>query len=246
MGGYALHQDTLTYRADGLELKSELFYEPGGDRRPGVLVFPEAFGLGERSIERAKRLAALGYISLACDLHGDSRFIPDISDAMSMLQPLFADPMRTRIRAIASMNALMARPEVDEQRVAAIGFCFPMPLELARSGANLRAAVGFHTGLATNAPATKVGSIPAKILVCIGADDPTIPSSQRAEFESEMRTAGADWQMHLYGRTVHSFTNSEADTLNMPGVLRYSADADGRSWRSMLALLSETLQYQRP
>jgi dienelactone hydrolase len=60
---------------------------------------------------------------------------------------------------------LAARPEVDAARIAAIGFCFPMSLELARSGAEIRAAVGFHTTLATKAPAVDPGAIKARMLV---------------------------------------------------------------------------------
>jgi dienelactone hydrolase len=36
--------------------------------RPGVIVFPEAFGLGEHARERANRLAQAGYVALAADL----------------------------------------------------------------------------------------------------------------------------------------------------------------------------------
>jgi len=38
-------------------------------RRPGVLVFPEAFGLNDHARERAGRLAQLGYVALAADTH---------------------------------------------------------------------------------------------------------------------------------------------------------------------------------
>jgi dienelactone hydrolase len=140
------------------------------------------------------------------------------------------------------LQALTARPEVDAARVAAIGFCFPMPLELARSGADLRAVVGFHTGLTTNAPRSDARAIKARILVCVGADDPFIPPDHRAAFESEMRDAGVDWQMHVYGRTVHSYTNQEAAKRNMPDAIRYSPEADARSWASLLELFSETLE----
>jgi hypothetical protein len=84
-------------------------------------------------------------------------------------------------------------------------------------------------------------NIKARILVCIGADDPLIPPEQRAAFEAEMRCAGADWQMHLYGNTVHGFTNPEASIPNMPEATRYSALADARSRASPQELLSETL-----
>ncbi len=116
-----------------------------------------------------------------------------------------------------------------------------MSLELARSGANLRAVVGFHSGLATGAPKSDAKNIRARILVCIGADDPMIPPDQRAAFETEMREAGVDWQMHLYGDTVHSFTNPEAARRNMPEAIRYSAEADARSWAALQQLFSETL-----
>ncbi len=238
-----MHHETLTYQADGLTMKSQLFFEPGEGPRAGVLVFPEAFGLGEHALGRAERLAGLGYIVLACDLHGDSRVVNGLQEVGGLLEPLFADPSRTRARAAGGLQALTGRSEVDAGRVASIGFCFggTMSLELARSGADLRAVVGFHSGLATAAPKTDAKAIKARILVCIGADDPMIPADQRATFETEMREAGVDWQMHLYGNTVHGFTNQQAARANMPDAIRYSPEADARSWASLQELFSETL-----
>ena len=57
-----------------------------------------------------------------------------------------------------------------------------------------------------------------------------------------MRAAGADWQVHLYGGTVHSFTNPEAARVNRPDAVRYNAEADARSWASMEELFGETLR----
>jgi len=116
-----------------------------------------------------------------------------------------------------------------------------MALELARSGAAVAAAVGFHSGLGTAAPKTDARAIKGRVLVCIGADDPMIPADQRATFETEMRDAGVDWQMHLYGGTVHSFTNTAAASRNMPDAIRYSAEADARSWAAMQQMFTETL-----
>jgi dienelactone hydrolase len=238
-----MQHETLTYEADGLSMKSELFFEPGAEPRAGVLVFPEAFGLGEHAISRAERLAALGYVALACDLHGEGQLVDDLQQAIGLLQPLFAEPSKTRARASGGLHALTARAEVDRTRVGAIGFCFggTMALELARSGAEVAAIVGFHSGLGTAAPKTDAKSIKGRVLVCIGADDPMIPPEQRAEFEAEMRDAGVDWQMHLYGKTVHSFTNQGAAKRNMPDAIRYSAEADARSWAALQQLFSETL-----
>ena len=237
-----MHQETLTYTADGLTMQSQLFFEPGPLPRAGVLVFPEAFGLGPHAISKAKKLATLGYVALACDLHGNAHIAATLPEAIGLLQPMFDDPSKTRARAAATLQALTARPEVDANRTASIGFCFggTMSLELARAGGDIRAVVGFHSGLATKNPAAP-GTIKPRILVCIGADDPMIAPAQRAEFEAEMRASNADWQMHLYGNTVHSFTNEQAGEVNMPKAIRYNADADQRSWSALQTLFAETL-----
>jgi dienelactone hydrolase len=238
-----MHHETLTYEADGLTMKSQLFFEPGAKKRPGVLVFPEIFGLSPHAVQRAERLAKEGYVALACDIHGAGTLLGDLQQALGLMGPLYADTRRMRSRGLPAMSALAARAEVDPQRLAAIGFCFggTMALELARGGADIKAAVGFHSGLATTSPQAAPGTIKARVLACIGADDPFITPEERAKFEAEMRAAGADWQMHLYGNTVHSFTTQEAAARNNPNAMRYSADSDRRSWAAMQQLFSETL-----
>ena len=236
-----MRDEAVTYDADGVTLKSRLFYEQHGAPRPAVLVFPEAFGLGDHALSRAQRLAEMGYVSLACDIHGNGLLLKRLEEAVGLLQPLYDDRTRMRARGLAALELLARRSEVGARRIASIGFCFgsTVSLELARGGADIKAVVGFHSGLSTNAPSTR--PIRGRIQVCIGADDPFITPDERAAFEAEMRKAGADWQMHLYGRTVHSFTNREADARGRPEAMRYSAEADARSWASMQELFSQTL-----
>ena len=236
-----MNTETLTYDADGLHMVSQLYSdERGGEARPGVLVFPEAFGLGEHAKSRAERLAGLGYVVLACDLHGEGRVFSDLSEVMPLIEALRADPSRTRARASAALDALKNRAEVAPARIAAIGFCFggTMALELARSGAEVAGVVGFHSGLATTRP-EDAKNIHGRVLVCIGADDPGVPPEQRAAFEREMRGGQVDWQMNLYGGVVHSFTNPAADKMGRPEMARYDARADARSWAEMLAFFDE-------
>ncbi|MEC7205526.1 MAG: dienelactone hydrolase family protein, partial [Pseudomonadota bacterium] len=51
--------------------------------------------------------------------------------------------------------------------------------------------------------------------------------------------AGADWQIHGYGTTLHAFTNPEANAPDMGAM--YKADADRRSWQAMENFLAEVL-----
>ena len=119
-----MQSETISYPTDGLMMNSRLFFESSTEPRPGVLVFPEAFGLGEHAISRAKRLAAMDYVALACDIHGEGRLISDLNEAIDKLQPLYDDTSRMRARAKAALTALSQRGEVDHARVASIGYCF--------------------------------------------------------------------------------------------------------------------------
>ena len=86
-----MRDETVIYDADGVTLKSRLFYEEHGEPRPAVLVFPEAFGLSEHALSRAQSLAAMGYVSLACDIHGDARLVAELNEAVGLLKPLYDD-----------------------------------------------------------------------------------------------------------------------------------------------------------
>jgi dienelactone hydrolase len=223
------------YTADGLAMNGKLFLPDNTSKPvPAVLVFPEIFGLGEHAIDRARRLAALGYAALACDLHGNRKIIENLDEVMPIANHLREDSLRIRARVEPALAALVGRPEIDEKRVGAIGFCFggTMALELARSGANIAATIGFHSGLATTRR-EDAAKIQGRVLVCIGADDPSIPATQRAEFEEEMRAGGVRAQMVIYGGVVHSFTNVHADKLGRPEFARYDAEADRHSWMLM-------------
>lgn len=227
----------IQYRADELEMRSTLYVPSDGtDPRPGILVFPEALGLGDHAKARAERLAGLGYVALACDIYGEGKTYNDLPGALAGVKIMQDAPSRARMRASGALQALADCPRVDRSRIAAIGYCFggSLALELARAGADIAAAVGFHSGLSPLAPATK--GVKARVLTCIGADDPSIDSAQRQAFEVEMRDAGIDWQMKVYGGVVHSFTNPDAGQLGMPDFARYSAEADENSWEEMLIL----------
>ncbi len=236
-----MHTQTVEYEADGLAMLGHLALDEGRTgRRPGVLVFPDALGLGTHAKQRAERLAELGYVALACDLHGGQYLTKGLDEALSLIGPLREDPVRNRARCNAALDALLARPEVDPDRIAAIGYCFggTMALELGRGGARVGAIVGFHSGLATKAP-QDAKNIGGKVLVCVGADDPSIDPAARQAFETEMRNGQVNWQMSVYGNVKHSFTNPEADKLGRPEFAAYDAQADARSWSEMRALFDE-------
>lgn len=238
--GEDVHTTDIEYHHDGRRYLGHLALPDGTATAPGVLVCHEGPGLDEHAKGMAVRLADLGFVAFALDYHGDGLPL-EMSQIRERLGPLRDSAELTCGLGLAGLQVLLEQPRVDDSRVAAIGFCFggTMALELARAGADLRAVVGFHSGLSTTRP-QDASAISASVLVCIGADDPMIPPEQRAEFEQEMRSGNVDWRMHLHGNAVHSFTNPNASRLGNPAVAYHELTAS-RSWRAMLDLFDEVM-----
>src|SRR3546814_12993755 len=95
-GEQAMKVETISYEADGLAMESLLYLDDDkAGPRPGVLVFPEAFGLGENAQTHAERRAELGYAALACDLHGEAQLYDDLATRLGWLEPLPNDLLLT-------------------------------------------------------------------------------------------------------------------------------------------------------
>jgi dienelactone hydrolase len=210
----------------------------GDDVRPAILIAHEGPGLDDFQKERASQFAELGYVAFALDYHGGGRLLADRDEMMARLGQLSGNPDEIRMLGQAGLDVLLGESRADRSKVAAAGYCFggTVVLELARSGADLKAVVGFHPGLGTTRP-ENARNITGKVLVCIGAEDPFIPLEQRLAFEQEMGAAGVDWRMNLYGGAEHSFTHPWAER-QLPGI-NYDKTTDERSWRAMCDLLDE-------
>ena len=233
----------IEYTADGARMIGQLAVDDTrAGKRPGVLVCHEGPGLTEHTRKIAARLAGLGYAAFAMDYHGGGKPLTDPAEMRSRIGAWMSDATGIRARATAALDVLRAQKEVDPARLAAIGYCFggTTSLELGRAGCDLKAIVGFHSGLATARP-QDAKNIKGKVLVNIGADDPIIPPEQRLDFEKEMKAAGIDWRLQLYGGAGHSFTNPAADSRGMKGFFYHEA-ADRRSWNAMIELFNETLK----
>jgi dienelactone hydrolase len=206
--------------------------------RPGVLVIPNVLGQKEADNLKAEALAALGYAAFACDLFGQGKRTQRGAGASRYMDELNADRGLLRERLRAALGALTGQAEVDEARVAAIGFCFggKCVLDIARAGLPIRGGVSFH-GVYDRPDWPSADPITVPLLICHGWDDPLGPPSAVVELGEELTAARADWQIHAYGGVGHAFTDSA-----MPGGqagFGYDARADRRSWRAMRQFLQD-------
>ena len=240
-----MRTESISYDLAGVTYVGYLAFDDAaaarGDKRPGVLICHEGNGLGPQVKERAHQLAELGYVAFGLDYVGGGDVLPDLASTMTRLGYLRGNTDHVRALGRAGLAILTARPEVDPARIAAIGYCFggAMAFELARDGAALGCAVGFHARLATDRP-QDAANIKGAILACIGADDPLVPAAERAAFEDEMRAGKVDWRLSIYGNAVHGFANPYAAAMGTPAVA-YHEPTHRRSWREMLDLFGETI-----
>lgn len=231
--------ETLIYHDGGLALHGRLFAPAGPANGRAMLVVHEADGIGGNVLRHCAMLAERGYVALAADLHGGGRVLED-DEIMPAIVAFRSDPPAFRRRVRAAFDALAGVEGVDPERIAAIGYCFGgmAVLELARSGAPAVAVGSFHGLLDTAAPAVP-GAVRARILACTGAKDPLVPLPQITTFQEEMDAAGADWQLIVYGRALHSFTNLDVDARGDPR-MAYDASADRQSWAALMTFLDES------
>lgn len=236
----ALKAERIEYRHGDTVLEGHLAYDDSAkEKRPGVVVVHEWWGLNAFVRQKSDELARMGYTVLAIDMYGKGVTASDAKKAGELATPLKKDRNLMRERAKAGLEVLRKHPSVDPTRLAAIGFCFggTTALELARSGADLKGVVSFHGNLDT--PNLDDGkNIKAAVLVLHGADDPFVSKEEVLAFVEEMRRGNVDWQLNVYGNAVHSFTNPEAGGHGLKGAA-YNEKAARRSWGAMKAFFNE-------
>jgi dienelactone hydrolase len=208
---------------------------------PAVLVFSSAYGLGDQARRSAQALADRGYVAVATDMYGKGAFFPNPSDAGADFTTLMSSPALMRARVVHWFDHVAALPQVDATRIAAIGYCFGgrCVLELARSGANVRAVSSFHGILTTAAPA-ELGAITGEVAVWAGGQDPYAPVETITALAAELSAANARHQITIFDYAAHSFTDPDAGKHGAPGI-EYNALADRVSWAGTVALLDEVL-----
>ena len=235
----AIVSNTVRYLDGDVLLEAFFAYDDSfSGRRPAVLINHTWAGRDNFVAEKAKKIAALGYVGFAVDMYGKGVLGSSAQENAKLMQPFMESRPMLQKRMLAALYAVKLMPWVDDSKIAAMGFCFGglCSLDLARTGADLKGVVSFH-GLLAAPGNTQGNAIKAKILALHGHDDPMVPVEQVLAFEQEMTEAGADWQLHTFGNTMHAFTNPTANDPAFGTV--YQPDADRRSWQAMENFLTE-------
>lgn len=234
----------VTYSTDSTNMTGYLAVNENDDsKRPGILVVHEWWGHNEYARERAEMLAELGYVALAVDMYGDGKLAEHPEDAGKFMREAISNMDEAKARFERAMETLKNHPNVDGEKIGAIGYCFggSVVLSMANAGYDLDAVAAFHAGLRLPIMPDS-GAVKTKVLVCNGSDDPFIPEEQVSDFKTVMDAAGVDYTYISYEGARHSFTSKYADDIaakfeQMP--VAYHAEADSSSWAEMQALFND-------
>ncbi|MER3465651.1 MAG: dienelactone hydrolase [Chitinophagaceae bacterium] len=232
----SIKEQAVRYKSDTTTLNGFISYNAASnDIRPAVLVVPEWWGINDYVRNRAKQLADMGYVAMAVDMYGNGKNAAKPQEAQAMAMPFYTNPQLMKTRLDAALQELKRLPQVDTSKIAAIGYCFggSVVLNAAKLGADLKGVVSFHGSLEGVAPNKDL--LKAKVLVCHGEADSSVPKEQLEKFKKQMDSVGASYSVKTYPNATHAFTNpASTETgkkFNMP--ISYNEKADKDSWEDM-------------
>ena len=229
---------TVSHEFNGEALLSD-FHPAAGAARATIIVFPTVAGITPLETGFAQTLNAKGYHVFLADLYGKAFRGCERAVGAQQMQRLRSNRAALGNRLLSVVETVRALPEATPT-IIAIGFCFGglCALDLARTGIDIAGVAAFHglfdpTGLPPR-------PIKAMVIAFHGWDDPMVPPAKVVALGRELSEAGADWQIHAYGHTVHAFTNPDADKFGNPAT-RFSPVASRRAWAALDDFLGEIL-----
>jgi len=182
--------ETISINARGLEIPAQLF-SPNTDAvpAPGLVVLHDIFGLDEWTQQAAARLAGFGYVTVAPDLYARGGAPPDASSEAALYD--FANSMHDSHLvndALAALDWLAARDDVDAARLALLGWGWGGAYALMAAGhdariitvADIAGAITYPvlTAKKTGSPLNFIADIEGTIFAAFPASDPLIPMNE--------------------------------------------------------------------
>ena len=224
------------------------FVHPSSGAHPGVLIWPDAFGLRSAKRQMAKRLAESGYSVLVVNQYYRSQRAPivditNFAEVRDTLMPLMGSlNADTQTRdATAFVSFLDRQASVDSNRkIGTTGYCMGGPFTMRTAAAvpdRVGAAASFHGGgLVTDQPDSPhllVPKMKAHYLFAIAANDDQNQPEAKDVLRDAFAQAGLPAEIEVYDGAMHGWCPPDS-------TVYHEAQAE-RAWRRLLVLFEDAL-----
>jgi carboxymethylenebutenolidase len=235
------------------------FIHPKSGSHPGVLIWPDAFGLRPSMRDMAKRLAAAGYSVLVpnpfyrvskAPFTDASNFNFQNPADMAKLQPLMASvnaPGNAEKDAVAYVGFLDAQKEVNKsKKIGTQGYCMGGPLVVKTAAAlpnRIGAGGSFHGGgLVTDKPDSPhllASKIKARMYFGIAANDDMRQPDAKDKLKESFAAAKVPAEIEVYPASQHGWCVPDMPKQN--GAPIYNKPDAERAWGKLMALYKTAL-----
>ena len=224
------------------------FVHPSSGSHPGVLIWPDAFGLRPAKRQMAKRLAESGYSVLVVNQYYRTQRAPivdttNFAEVRDKLMPLIGSlNADTQTRdAMAFVSFLDGQPAVDGSRkIGTMGYCMGGPFTMRTAAAvpdRIGAAASFHGGgLVTDqedSPHLLVPKIQAHHLFAIAENDDENQPDAKDVLRDAFTQSGVPAEIEVYAGALHGWCPPDS-------TVYHEAQAE-RAWSRLLVLFENAL-----
>ena len=224
------------------------FVHPASGAHPGVLIWPDAFGLRPAMRQMARRLAESGHSVLVVNQYYRTQKAPivestDFGAARATLMPLMRSlNADTNVRdAKAFVSFLDSQSSVDKNRkMGTMGYCMGGPMTMRTAAAasdRIGAGASFHGGgLVTDQPDSPhllAPQMKAHYLFAIAENDDQRQPEAKDALREAFEAAGLPAEIEVYEGAMHGWCPPDTQVYN-------EAQAE-RAWRRLLALFERAL-----
>ena len=224
------------------------FVHPSSSAHPGVLIWPDAFGLRPAKRQMARRLAASGYSVLVVNQYYRTQRAPivettNFAEARGTLMPLMRSlNADTQTRdAMAFVSFLDTQPAVDQNRkMGTMGYCMGGPFTMRTAAAvpdRIGAAASFHGGgLVTDgadSPHLLAPQMTAHYLFAIAENDDENQPEAKDVLREAFAQAGLPAEIEVYEGAMHGWCPPDS-------TVYHEVQAE-RAWSRLLVLFENAL-----
>jgi carboxymethylenebutenolidase len=220
------------------------FVHPTTGTAPGVLVWPDIFGLRPAFRQMGKRLAESGYSVLVVNPFYRVQKAPTaaqgaataINGLLPLMQALTATTQATDSKAFVSWLDQQASV-AKNRKIGTQGYCMGGPIALRTAGNvpdRIGAAASFHgaslVGTAADSPNVMAAKTKAQFLIAIAANDDMQRPTEKTVLKD---TLGAAAEIEVYEGAQHGWCPPDSGVYNQPQA--------EKAWTRLLALYKKAL-----